>query len=441
MTFHSSLRFLISLALGTKLLLACECGVQPICARVGAINVIFLGTALNDSHPPGLAHKLSDIKPVRFKIDRSYKGIRRDQTIVDVDTSADTSCEVSFARSRHYIVFAEHTDHLWTNSCLGSKLFEEANEDIKFLDRYSKGETESSIEGEVYPNVQPGSGREYDRLLKKLAGSIITARSVEGYSYGSTADGAGHFLIPTVKPASYKVRVERSFFLPARPTYQANVAPGACASLFVRMDLNGRVSGTILEPSGHSAASVKLHLIPILTPDADGDPIEAVSSPSGAYHFSHIPPGHYLLAVNDSAEPTPENPFKRVYYPGVASRAKAALIEMGEAQVLSNVNLRVSEKMSPRTIRVQIVWSDGSPARFVHTWCAPVGDSPWQHLLTDGNGQIIFKAMDGLSYEIGAAAASDYEIESRRRFSAKKIVVPAGTTTSAKLVISIAPKR
>src|SRR5262249_43631823 len=118
---------------------------------------------------------------------------------------------------------------------------------------------------------------------------------------------------------------------------------------------------------------------------------------------------------------------------------RATVIEVGEAGSVENVDFAVSTKLKPRTITAQIVWPDGTPARFVHTWCSPTGHVPWQHMLTNGKGQIIFPAMDGLTYEIGAAAASDYEVPSRRRFSALPVRVPPGESSKVRLVLSIPP--
>src|SRR5205085_8926074 len=113
---------------------------------------------------------------------------------------------------------------------------------------------------------------------------------------------------------------------------------------------------------------------------------------------------------------------------------------VGQAEHVSNMNLKLSAKLNPRTITVHIVWADGTPAGDVHAWSAPVGYVPWQRLETDAKGRITFPAMDGLAYNIGAAAESDYEVPSRQGYSAKPVSVPPGPSASVRIVLALPPK-
>jgi hypothetical protein len=206
------------------------------------------------------------------------------------------------------------------------------------------------------------------------------------------------------------------------------------------MGFDGSVSGRLREPNGSPPIPIKVQLIPVLGGDIYPSPIETLSAADGTYAFSRVPLGRYVLAVNASDEPAKTRPYKRVFYPGVADRERAKLIRIGEAESVSNANFTLSARLNSRTITAGMFWADGTPARYVHTWCAPTGYVPWQHLLTDGQGRITFPAMDGLAYEIGAAAASDYEIVAKRRISAHPVRVPPGPSSSVRLVLSVSPR-
>jgi hypothetical protein len=417
---------------------ACECGDPPACAKVGPDAVIFVGVALNEAHTSD-----QDVShPVRFRIERMFKGLRS-ISFVEIDTSASTSCEAPFAKGRRYLVYAKRLDtgRVFTSLCNGSKPINQAADDLRFLEGWIRNRTITSIQGQILLDYGQGNVGSRDRLSKNLRGSLVTAVNTDGQRYSSGADGDGRFLIAPVRAGTYKLTVTQTRFLSGDPEYTVNVPEGGCADLYVWMSRDGKVMGRLREPTGRPPVAIRVQLIPILQGDVYPSPYETLSGVDGKYEFSRIPPGRYLVAVKASDEPTPKVPYKRVYYPGVPQRDRATPIQVAEARSVLNVNFTVTAKLNPRTIKAHISWSDGSPARSVHTWCAAAGYVPWQHLLTDNNGGITFNALDGLTYVVGAAAASNYEIVTRRRLSAKPLTVPPGRSTSVKLVIPLPPAK
>jgi hypothetical protein len=297
-----------------------------------------------------------------------------------------------------------------------------------------------SIQGQVYADTGQGNYHIYERIQKRLAGSSVILSSMGGHQYSAVADANGRFHIEPVRAGGYKVRVQQTNFRSGFAEYDVIVPDGGCGVINVAMGFDGSVSGRLRESHGNPPIPVKLELIPVLGGDIYPSPLETISGADGTYAFHRVPLGRYVLAVNASNEPTKKIPYKRVFYPGVEDRARAKLIHVGEAESVLHANFDLSARLNPRTITANMFWAEGTPARYVHTWCAPAGYLPWQHLLTDGEGHITFPAMDGLSYEIGAAAASNYEIEAKRRISAHPVLVPPGPSTSVRLVLSIPPR-
>jgi hypothetical protein len=264
----------------------------------------------------------------------------------------------------------------------------------------------------------------------KLSRNLVNVDTVTGFP---------RFVIEAVRPGKYTITVNQRSFRSQQAEYLVNVTPGRCAAVYASMSLDGKVTGRLRVSNGDSPPPIKLQLIPVLQSDRVLTPVDTLSRDDGSYEFYGVPPGRYLLGINALDEPTAETPFKRIYYPGVTQRKDAVALQLGEAQTISKADFTLPPKLHPRTIKAQVTWPDGSPARSVHTWCSPSGYLPWQHVLTDANGQITFNAMDGLPYEVGAAAASNYDIVSRRRFTAKPVRVAPGTSTSISLILSIPP--
>ena len=138
-------------------------------------------------------------------------------------------------------------------------------------------------------------------------------------------------------------------------------------------------------------------------------------------------------------EPRVRTPYARTFFPGVSKQDGAHVLTVGETSILMNHNFVVPAKLNARKVTVMTVRADGTPARFVHVWCSALGYTPWAHVLTDRSGQVIFDVLDGLAYQIGGAAASNYEIPALRRYSAEPVRVGPGNNMRVRLVLSIAP--
>jgi hypothetical protein len=454
---------LVPLLLACSLGFACSCGELPPCARVGPNAVIFLGVALNKPYSSFSA--ALNTRPVRFKIERVYQGLPDETRFVEVDTLAMSSCEAVFVEGVRYVVYAEsdstqvasswsltnlfrrlvygenfYPGRIVTHQCMGSRQVQDAADVMQFLEAFVAHRTVASIQGQVYADPGQGNLLLYDRLRKRMQGSVVTASGTDGSQHSTVADETGRFRIDSVRAGMYKVRVTQAKFRSDFAEYEVKVPERGCGVVQVSMGLDGRVSGRLHERGGNAPISIKVQLIPALDGDEYPSPLETTSATDGTYAFRRVPPGQYVLAVNALDEPTKKVPYKRVYYPGVEDLSSATRIHVGEAEKVSVGGLRLSTRLNPRTISARTVWADGSPARYVHTWCAPTGYTPRQHLLTDGEGQITFPAMDGLAYVIGAAAASNYEVPSKQRISARPVHVPPGPSTSVRLVLSIPPR-
>lgn len=428
--------------------------------KVSSNAVIFIGVPLNT--PYSSPSDFSKVQPVRFKIERRFQGLPDETQFVEVDTAAASSCEAVFSKGMRYIVYAEgdstpaptlttairrlfygessYSGRVFTSQCKGSKQVERAADDLKFLEAFVVHRTVMSIQGQVYADTGQGNDHLYDRIQKRLTGSSVSVSSADGHQYSAIADAAGRFQIKPVQTGRYKVRIQQAKFRSALAEYDLSVPEGGCGVISIPMGFDGSVSGRLREPSGSSPIPVKVQLIPVLSGDVYPLPLETISAADGTYVFHRVPLGWYVLAVNASDEPTKKTPYKRVFYSGVEDRSGAKLIHVEEAERVLNANFTLSARLNPRTITAEMIWADGTPARYVHTWCAPTGYSPSQHLLTDGEGRITFPAMDGLAYEIGAAAASNYEITTKQRVSAYPVRVSPGPSISVRLVLSIPPR-
>ncbi|MCC6538453.1 MAG: carboxypeptidase regulatory-like domain-containing protein [Bryobacterales bacterium] len=308
---------------------------------------------------------------------------------------------------------------------------EEAAEEVKFLNAWAGGSTPTLIQGQVYPASNFRDRVKPDQRQAQLSGSTVIAIDSRGQRFATSADALGRSQITEVTPGAYSVTVHRPSFRSDRPQYAVTVPAGGCAEINARLGFDGQVSGRLAEPDGRAVQPIKVQLIP-----AEGEFItsvnEAMSREDGAYKFVGVPPGRYRVTVNERQEPNASIPY---------IKASSREFALGEAGTVTNLDLELSSRMHSRTITAEVSWADGSPATLAHAWCAARGYATWRHLITDSSGRIQFDALDGLTYEVRAAATSNYFITSRRRFSAKPLQVPPGQSATVRLILSIPPAK
>lgn len=155
---------------------------------------------------------------------------------------------------------------------------------------------------------------------------------------------------------------------------------------------------------------------------------------SGSYNIVGVRPGAYTMSLSQ-ADFRPTECDYQVEVP-LGGCGVASAFMNPDGRVLGR--LQSSDGETPPPVVIQLisyamgkcrltmrwrqparhtfVWSDGRPAPFIHIWCSARGYLPIVHEITDKSGRIDFDVLDGLTYEVGGAASSDYEPVERRRY-------------------------
>ena len=126
--------------------------------------------------------------------------------------------------------------------------------------------------------------------------------------------------------------------------------------------------------------------------------------------WAQLPPGRYLLGVNLTKPPTPEQPYPRTFYPGVSDPAAAMVIQVGPGErvelepftypgpmrviPIRGTAVRPNSQVAP-DINIQLLTAEG---RFVAS------------TRTDREGRFTLQGMEGLRYQV-RAIAPDLKIE------------------------------
>lgn len=356
------LGILAAVLLSSQTVNACTCGGSGTpCESYGKAAAVFVGTvvAMRKNEPPKKsAREVVEWDPMAFKfsVEQSYLGVYG--TEVDVFTGyGGGDCGYAFKIGQRYLVYAyRNNDKLATSICTRTKSFSTANEDLAFLGTLSSAAPGVTIYGGVL-----------DREGKSGPVSSDILITIEGESERKEIrpDGEGRFRVSGLRPGKYKVSLRLPETL---TTYQhekeITVADRGCAAVGWYITDNGRVSGRVVNADGEPVARI---LVSLILPEADGkesyEKMERTDN-DGQFMFSAVPRGRYLIAVNHTRFPDPNDPtnaYPLSFYPGVVDQAHAQAIVVGSGEKLTNLEVHIPSKRPASILSGTVVWSDGSP--------------------------------------------------------------------------------
>jgi hypothetical protein len=359
----------------------CSCaGPGAPCQDYGRAAAVFVGTAIAvrtvERLAPGDISRLrqaeqEDIdyrapRTFKFSVEQSFLGVAA--TNVEVSTGrGGGDCGYDFRIGTRYVVYAysfPKTNRLGTGICTRTKPYDQADEDLEFLHGLTSQSTGVTIYGEVkrgQKNVARGDSTTFS-LLPDV--NLIVEGESERREIRTDAEGRYH--LAGLRPGKFKV----TLLLPDelftyKPDQEISVADRGCAAVSYFVVDNGRLSGSVFDPEGQPAPGVLLALM-----DADHADVKkdygnlTRADAQGHYSFSALPPGRYLLAVNLTRFPEPNDPmnaYPRTYFPGVMDITKAEVITLGTGESLEQRDLRLPTRRAPSIVNGKIIWSDGTP--------------------------------------------------------------------------------
>lgn len=204
---------------------------------------------------------------------------------------------------------------------------------------------------------------------RKRIGPLANASlTIEGGTFRkeTKTDAEGRYQLSGLSPGKIKVTLT----LPENLTTfekeeELELSDRGCGSVNFYVFENGRVSGTVFDPEGQPVPRLLLALV-------EGDKVDPVKYYSkltrtddlGRYSFSGLPPGRYVIAVNLTRYPQPNDEtdaFPRTFYPGVSTASEAEVISLAAGEELREKDFRLPNRRAPSIITGKVVWDDGQP--------------------------------------------------------------------------------
>lgn len=333
---------------------ACSCTPKvyaPSCELISKREVVFLGEPVEYSG--GI---------YRFKVEKAYKGIESEIKEVKVYGLKGTSCEQQYSIGVKYLIFAgksANTGNLITTMCSGSRAASQW--EVDYLDRYSKGETQTVVYGQVLQWVTRFGLPDKDESNPVEGASLILENKDQKYT--ATSDSDGNFTFMGIDSGNYKLSAKKTPFQPFPASYDISVSKGGCQYEFVQLKAMAAIEGTLLYPDGSPAKNKRMEL---LRKNSSGEWYSAYymhqqTDERGRFKFDELETGEYLLGYEIWGDyPDSDSPYPTTYFPGAGARNQAQTVTLSPNQIVSNLTLKLLAKQTPRNIRIKVIFPDAS---------------------------------------------------------------------------------
>ena len=175
---------------------------------------------------------------------------------------------------------------------------------------------------------------------KPVPNAHVTApRKSDNAPFVSTTDANGHYEFQPLSPGDYKITVApiESY----RPD-ELDLSPGACRDLQLSPSPHGQIGGHVRRSDGSPVANAYIVLF-----SSYGWNLPTQTDKNGHYLFDWQEPGKYVLGLNLPGRPNSSNRAagknaethpSALFYPGVAKRSEARVIQLRTNEKLDHLD-------------------------------------------------------------------------------------------------------
>jgi hypothetical protein len=445
---------------------ACTCSQVPAgkCPGLHPGDVVFVGTVTaiedmpyaapksdnpSDSSSPPVDIVASRLTRYHFRINERFAG----PDVAEIDVFAggdDGDCAYRFKKGEEYLVFTqEETEgRLFATICNGTRPASEAIALMPQLRAMRDGRHVASVFGilrrtdppflsppedpdDPVPDVSLKLRSKYDRFETSTdRNGVYSFYDVHAGEYRFTAD---------LPPRTELTQKTLSGGLPP-----FKIPDGACFEYNVDALPTGHIRGSVLGANGKPLAIASVELYRAGTYDDSKPGLWAYQGDKGVFDFDHIGPGDYIMVFNRTNRKDPNSPYPRAFYPGTPDVPDAQPIHLEDGQQLTKVNLRLTEGLPTRQIRVHVKWEKGRPPGTVTVMAKAdhgrnpaaksIGDGLYQFTLLESANYTI-SAWEDLARQRSVARPKNPECTPPARIDAASVVVSGSDETAQDLLL------
>lgn len=402
---------------------ACSCGQTPtvLDSYDGADHVVITRVvAVEKTENAAPKGRMSDgtnyvdgVKSTRMVIERVFKGGLKVGDEMTFAQGGGADCIWTFNEDNighKYLFYLKRfgDETMWiAGACGRSGNIEYANDDLLYLNNLKKTRGRTRISGTINFEGADDPGVAGRKIRIVGASKSYEVKTDENGVYEIYDVPAGKYSIEPEMPPGWKVA---NFWLEHSPSFAGDAevkSPKKIpivlkdkkhAGLDIRFEVDNAIRGTIYDTTGKQMNGVCLKLVP-----ADGTKgayLADCTEKNGTFEIDEIPPGSYVLVVNDDGKITSSEPFNTFYYPNVYKREDATVFHISLGDFVENVQVHVPQMEETITVEGLLLYSDGKPApdEAVEFKSVKSGSNELSEarVKTDAKGRFSLKILKGL---------------------------------------------
>ena len=438
-----SLRCLLFLTFSIALILAvtetanaCSCGPRPTVLQSFEESdevVIVRAVSVEKVQDKEDRYYVEGVRSTTMVVEKVFKGKLKVRDEIIIGQGSGANCVSTFSEKSvgHQFLFyldrPEKLSHpsvpldeagLWfAYFCGRSRGLDYASEDLLYLENLSKLRGKTRISGSITGGGYMYPDFEFEGQKIKIIGPKKT--------YQTKTDKDGVFEIYDLPPGKYFIEPEIPAGWKIDPywlRYSSSVIGGELgrpemkspnqvavmlepkkhASVDFVFTIDNYVRGRVLDPTGRGMYHVCVYL---LQRGKDLGRYDCTDE-QGRFEITEVPEGEYVLVANQDGKPSSHEPFPRIFYPNVMERERAAVINIGPAENVANLDIVIPKLEETVTISGVLRYSDGKPV--VAEWVNFKITTPNEKVhgdvrqQSDEAGRFTLRVLKGLTGELAA---------------------------------------
>ncbi|HEX8128584.1 MAG TPA: hypothetical protein VF527_05730 [Pyrinomonadaceae bacterium] len=360
------------------------------------------------------------VKSTRMLVERVFKGSLKVGDEITFGQGGGADCIWTFSEENvgqqflFYLSSREKNSKLWYGfGCGRSNRLEGAREDLLYLNRLDKVRGRTRISGTIIKYNDEGDWGVEGRRIRIIGEKKTHEVKTDKHGVYEIYDlPAGKYLIEPETPAGWKVNQyylnTSSSFAPDRENRTWKKIPIILeekkhASLNIHFEIDNAIRGKVHDPAGKPLKDVCVKAVLQEQNAKSGYHVDCTDE-RGAFAITEMPPGSYILVINEEGKISSNEPFKTFYYPNVFAREKASVINIGAGDYLAGFNIYAPRMEEIVTIEGRFLYSDGKPVvdENVEFTAGKTKDNVegGARATTDAQGRFSIKILKGLKGEL-----------------------------------------
>ncbi len=388
MSYKICFRFLLLIFVGLIFhapeALACSCGPKStVLDSYNGSDVVVVTRVVSvekteNAAPNGMmsdgTNYVHGVKSTTMIVEKVFKGGVKAGDEMTFGQGGGADCIWTFSEAdigRRYLFYLDRfkDSTVWVAvTCGRSRGVDYANDDLLYLDNLSKVRGKTRISGTLTFDGanNPGvSGRDI-----RIVGA--------GKTYEVKTDENGVYELYDVPAGKYSVEPETipgwrvgRFWLRYSPSFAGSeddksprkipivLEAKKHAGLDIHFEIDNAVRGKIFDAESKPMNGVCLNLVP--ADGSKGPYLADCTEQEGTFEIDEIPPGRYVIVVNNDGEVTSNEPFGTFYYPNVAKREEATVFQIAAGEFVEDLQIYAPVAAEIITVEGFLLYSDGKP--------------------------------------------------------------------------------